>query len=305
MKMIAVILEGYPWKYLSLYFFCSNAYTMKNINSFLVLFMAFFTCFANAQDSDNLVCKDSCKNIKILIQDNPGINRRNFVISMSNIPNQISQSHGMKLAIYVHNTSSYRVRRNRFRLTNKHIKGLVIDSATCKLMRGGLGGVIIPPLEAGESMLLPIEITIPNNEDGSGRFLQTGPHLFGFWLHKINNHFENVKLKTKTELDLNVFYSKQKNSCSIRSKMTNTMSVVPTYPNPFIDRVHFDISKQNFNAPISLRIYNAKGVLQDFRTYMESKLTALSYTNDTLDSGLYYYKLVSQNKVITGTLVRN
>ncbi|WP_299887838.1 T9SS type A sorting domain-containing protein [uncultured Lacinutrix sp.] len=273
---------------------------MKKINGILLLSITFFSCLVNAQSLNQC----SSNTVSIVISSVPGTTSRDFSISFTNVPNQVSQFDGMTLDLCVYNNSSYPIPGWRFYLENNHVKGSRIESSNCQEILGGLTPVRIPPIESGDSITMPGAINIPGN-GGTDRFLSTGSHIFNFSIYKYKSSGKKV-IKDTQEMNFNVVTSSSQavSNCELLSKTSNNSQAITTYPNPFINKVVFDISKQNFKFPISLEIYNNKGILEDKHTFDKNSLKGLEYYNNQLSAGIYYYKLFSKNKIVSGSFVR-
>ncbi|WP_075340968.1 T9SS type A sorting domain-containing protein [Tenacibaculum agarivorans] len=278
---------------------------MKKIKSFLLLLL--ITFFVNAQTKHAHTGVNFRKQIKLVITDSHLENNTpNFSFYIKDDPNTVSQLSTIELEFFVSNESSHTISKGKdiFIFCIEHINGYYVNPTTCEQIKGGVGGVVIRPLDPGDTDYY--SETITPNADGRLSLISPGKHLYNLKVYQLNSDNSLGKLRTQKEMNLNVIFSKEKDryGCEYVSKTTNNLEDVYTYPNPFNDNVLFDISKQELSFPISLELYNDKGELQDIRTFKNENIKQLSYYNNQLNPGIYYYKLIAKNTIKEGKLIR-
>lgn len=280
---------------------------MKKIKNILLLTIFCFSYFTYSQSgiSDSIASENLEADIKIIINDDPN-RKAGFLISFylnNKIPEEFLQTSGITLTSSIHNNSSNNTPGKiciKYRQTN----GLTHNLTNCT-KSGSVGGVCIPPLKVGSITNKQIVLL---NEDG-GHCLDLGKNTFEL---NIEDGKENIISKDEINIEFDVIsetgddltdiYCIQE---EIQSRTNNSSQSVTAYPNPFNDTVEFNLNEQNFNFPVTLEIYNSKGILQDSKTFKQSNASnKLNYYNGKLQSGLYYYKLIGQKKVINGTLLK-
>ncbi|MDC8002865.1 T9SS type A sorting domain-containing protein [Aureisphaera galaxeae] len=272
---------------------------MKKI-FFLLSFFSLFNLsgFANPSDFYAFSPHPHYGHIEIVVSDVPG-GEQDVSMTVNNLPPQISQTDYVIFHVIVQNNSI--ACTPEFNLDMIQSSGWHVNVSTCNEYRGGLGGVVIPPVcTSGTQTFTFQQLTLP--VDGPANLLTGGANAFDFDLFEQSSG----KWLASSVLNLNISVPSQDplRHCNTGRLVAETSKKISIYPNPFTDTVRFDVSNQKFSSSVLLEIYNNKGILSDSKIYRGKQLQELEYQNNGLRSGVYYYKIISQDQVINGTLIR-
>ena len=93
---------------------------------------------------------------------------------------------------------------------------------------------------------------------------------------------------------------------SIESNKTKRNSI-HIYPNPVRNVTNFDFEVNDISKPVSVQIYNIKGqlVLEDFPPNINLGKNSRKIDLSSLDNGTYIIRVISDNSVTSGKLIKN